>query len=95
MMKLTCKSNKIDHYFCDFLPLLNLSCSSTYLNVLLVFNIGGPNTLVPTVVVVVSYLFIHCSIFRIQSSEGWFKAFRILSCHLMAVGIFFGSITFM
>jgi olfactory receptor len=76
MMKLTfCKSHIISHYFCDVLPLLSLSCSSTHLSVLLLFVIGGLNTLEPTVAVAVSYAFIFCSILHIRSSEGWPKAF--------------------
>ncbi|XP_037696274.1 olfactory receptor 8D1-like [Choloepus didactylus] len=96
MMKLLfCKSNIIIHYFCDVLPLLNLSCSSTHLNELLLFIIGGFNTLVPTLAVFISYAFIFRSILGIRSSEGRSKAFGTCSSHLVAVGIFFGSITFM
>uniref|UniRef100_A0A8D2CZW8 G-protein coupled receptors family 1 profile domain-containing protein n=1 Tax=Sciurus vulgaris TaxID=55149 RepID=A0A8D2CZW8_SCIVU len=96
MMKLTfCKSHIINHYFCDVLPLLNLSCSNTHLSELLLFVIAGLNTLVPTLAVTISYAFIFYSILRIRSSEGRSKAFGTCSSHLMAVGIFFGSITFM
>ncbi|XP_059012189.1 olfactory receptor 8D1 [Mustela lutreola] len=96
MMKLSfCRSHIISHYFCDVLPLLHLSCSNTHLNELLLFIIAGFNTLVPTLAVFISYAFIFYSILRIQSSEGWSKAFGTCSSHLMAVGIFFGSITFM
>ncbi|XP_057624588.1 LOW QUALITY PROTEIN: olfactory receptor 8D1-like [Chionomys nivalis] len=96
MMKLSfCKSHIINHYFCDVLPLLNLSCSSTRLNELLVFIIAGLNTLVPTIAVIASYIFIFSNILHISSSEGRPKAFGTCSSHLVAVGIFFGSITFM
>ncbi|XP_047373109.1 olfactory receptor 8D1-like [Sciurus carolinensis] len=96
MMKLTfCKSHIINHYFCDVLPLLNLSCSNTHLNELLLFVIAGLNSLVPTLAVTISYAFIFYSILRIRSSENRSKAFGTCTSHLMAVGIFFGSITFM
>ncbi|XP_063111717.1 olfactory receptor 8D1-like [Cavia porcellus] len=96
MMKLDfCQSHIISHYFCDVLPLLNLSCSSTHLNELLLFLIAGFNTLVPTLAVAVSYTFIFCSVLHIRSSEGRSKAFGTCSSHLMTVGIFFGSITYM
>ncbi|KAM8812424.1 olfactory receptor 8D1-like [Rhynchonycteris naso] len=90
-----CKSHIINHYFCDFLPLLHLSCSNTHLNELLLFIIGGVNVLLPILTLFVSYAFIFRSILRIHSSEGWSKAFRTCSSHLLAMGIFFGSITFM
>uniref|UniRef100_F6Z5B9 Olfactory receptor n=1 Tax=Monodelphis domestica TaxID=13616 RepID=F6Z5B9_MONDO len=96
MMKLSfCKSHIISHYFCDVLPLLNLSCSSTKINELLLHVIAGFNTLVPTLAVLISYAFILASILRIHSTEGRSKAFGTCSSHLMAVVIFFGSITFM
>ncbi|XP_068935766.1 olfactory receptor 8D1-like [Petaurus breviceps papuanus] len=96
MMKLSfCRSYLISHYFCDVLPLLNLSCSSTHINELLLHVIAGFNTLVPTLAVLISYAFILTSILRIRSTEGRSKAFGTCSSHLMAVVIFFGSITFM
>uniref|UniRef100_A0A286XGL9 G-protein coupled receptors family 1 profile domain-containing protein n=1 Tax=Cavia porcellus TaxID=10141 RepID=A0A286XGL9_CAVPO len=96
MMKLDfCQPHIISHYFCDVLPRVNLSCSSTHLNELLLFFIAGFNTLVPTLAVAVSYTFIFCSVLRIQSSEGRSKAFGTCSSHLLTVGIFFGSITYM
>ncbi|XP_072473004.1 olfactory receptor 8D1-like [Notamacropus eugenii] len=96
MMKLSfCKSHIISHYFCDVLPLLNLSFSSTQINELLLHVIAGFNTLVPTLAVLISYAFILASILRIRSTEGRSKAFGTCSSHLMAVVIFFGSITFM
>ncbi|XP_055971064.1 olfactory receptor 8D2-like [Sorex fumeus] len=90
-----CGSHIIRHYFCDILPLLTLSCSSTHINEVLLFIIGGVNTLAPTLAVLISYAFILSSILQIRSTEGRSKAFGTCSSHLMAVGIFFGSITFM
>lgn len=90
-----CRSHIIRHYFCDIPPLLTLSCSSTHINEILLFIIGGVNTLAPMLAVVISYAFILSSILCIRSTEGRSKAFGTCSSHLMAVGIFFGSITFM
>ena len=90
-----CGSHVISHYFCDILPLLSLSCSSTHVNEILLFIIGGVNTLAPTLAVLISYAFIFSSILHIHSIKGRPKAFGTCSSHLMAVVIFFGSITFM
>lgn len=90
-----CRSHIIRHYFCDIPPLLTLSCSSTHINEILLFIIGGVNTLAPMLAVVISYAFILSSILCIHSTEGRSKAFGTCSSHLVAVGIFFGSITFM
>ncbi|KAM4827899.1 olfactory receptor 8D2-like [Thomomys bottae] len=90
-----CGPRVIHHYFCDILPLLSLSCSSTRVNETLLFVIGGVNTLAPTLAVLGSYTLILASILRIHSADGRSKAFGTCSSHLTAVGIFFGSITFM
>ncbi|XP_068935874.1 putative olfactory receptor 8G2 [Petaurus breviceps papuanus] len=88
---LFCKANVINHYFCDLLPLLSLSCSSTYVNELLVLCLSTFNILTPTLIILTSYIFIITSILRIQSPEGRFKAFTTCSSHIAAVALTFGS----
>ncbi|XP_022368862.1 olfactory receptor 145-like [Enhydra lutris kenyoni] len=96
MLKLTfCDANTINHYLCDILPLLQLSCTSTYVNELVVFIVVGMNIIVPTVTIFVSYGFILSSILHISSTEGRSKAFSTCSSHIIAVSLFFGSGAFM
>ncbi|XP_028611599.1 olfactory receptor 8B3-like [Grammomys surdaster] len=90
-----CDANTINHYFCDILPLLQLSCTSTYVNELEVFVVVGINILVPSITVFISYGFIISSIFHISSKEGRSKAFSTCSSHIIAVSLFFGSGAFM
>ncbi|XP_078002236.1 olfactory receptor 8D4 [Phascolarctos cinereus] len=85
-------SNVISHYFCDIVPLIKLSCSSTYLDELLIFIIGGFNMIATSSTIIISYAFILSSIFRINSKEGRSKAFSTCSSHLMAVTMFYGSL---
>ncbi|XP_005378461.1 PREDICTED: olfactory receptor 8D4 [Chinchilla lanigera] len=87
-----CGSNIIKHYFCDIVPLIKLSCSSTYIDELLIFGIGGFNMVATSLTIIVSYAFILTSILRIHSKEGRSKAFSTCSSHLMAVLIFYGSL---
>nr|XP_036856741.1 olfactory receptor 8B3-like [Manis javanica] len=95
LLRLTfCDANTINHYLCDILPLLQLSCTSTYVNELVVFIVGGINIIVPCLTVFVSYGFILSSIFRISSTEGRSKAFSTCSSHIIAVSLFFGSCAF-
>ncbi|XP_049986469.1 olfactory receptor 8B3-like [Alexandromys fortis] len=92
MLRLTfCDANIINHYFCDIPPLLQLSCTSTYVNELMLFVVGSINIIVPSVTIFVSYGFILSSIFHISSSEGRSKAFSTCSSHILAVSLFFGS----
>ncbi|XP_004469372.1 olfactory receptor 8A1-like [Dasypus novemcinctus] len=90
-----CGDNVVYHYFCDILPLLKLSCSSTYTNELLVILVGGFDVLATTVAITISYVFILINILRIPSAEGRSKAFSTCGSHLTAVGVFYGSIIFM
>ncbi|XP_076968084.1 olfactory receptor 8B3-like [Tamandua tetradactyla] len=96
MLRLTfCDANTINHYFCDVLPLLQLSCTSTHVNELVVFTVCGINIIVPSLTIFISYGFILCSILQIKSMEGRFKAFSTCSSHIIAVLLFFGSFSFM
>nr|XP_019810198.1 PREDICTED: olfactory receptor 8D4 [Bos indicus] len=93
MLRLTfCKSNIIKHYFCDIVPLIKLSCSSTYIDELLIFVIGGFNMVATSMTIITSYAFILSSIFRIHSKEGRSKAFSTCSSHLTSVLVFYGSL---
>jgi olfactory receptor len=52
MLTLTfCDGNIINHYFYDMLPLLQLSCTSTYVNEVEIFILGGKDIIVPTVII--------------------------------------------
>jgi olfactory receptor len=90
-----CDANKINHYFCDIPPLLQLSCTTTYINKLVVFVASSINIIVPISTIFISYGFILSSIFHIHSSEGRSKAFSTCSSHIIAAFLFFGSGAFM
>ena len=90
-----CKTNIVNHYFCDLFPLLELSCSSIYVNELLVIVLSAFNILTPALVILASYIFIISSILQIHSMEGRSKAFSTCSSHIAAVAIFYGSAAFM
>ncbi|KAM5222657.1 olfactory receptor 8B3-like [Hipposideros larvatus] len=96
MLRLTfCDANTINHYLCDILPVLQLSCTSTYINELVVFIVVGINVIVPCLTIFASYGFILSSILHISSKEGRAKAFSTCSSHIIAVSLFFGSCAFM
>lgn len=95
MVKLSYCEVLISHYFCDILPLMKLSCSSTYAVEVTVFFLAGFNIIVTSLTVLVSYAFIFSSILRISTTEGRSRAFSTCSSHLAAVGMFYGSTAFM
>ncbi|XP_036132828.1 olfactory receptor 8B12 [Molossus molossus] len=90
-----CADNLVNHYMCDILPLLELSCTSSYINLLVVFVVVTIGIGVPIVAIFISYGFILSSIFHISSIEGRSKAFSTCSSHIIAVSLFFGSGAFM
>ncbi|XP_027240822.1 olfactory receptor 8B3 [Cricetulus griseus] len=96
ILRLTfCDGNIINHYFCDLLPLMKLSCTSTYVNEIEIFIVGGKDITVPGIVVFISYGFILSSILQIRSTAGRSKAFNTCSSHIIAVSLFYGSCAFM
>ncbi|OCT90808.1 hypothetical protein XELAEV_18019425mg [Xenopus laevis] len=87
-----CKQNTINHFFCDYFPFLELSCSDTSLAWILVITLSFPTLLIPFTVVTGSYICISHEILKIKSNIGRQKAFSTCSSHLAVVSIFYGSL---
>ncbi|CAO2635458.1 Olfactory receptor 4D5 [Lemmus lemmus] len=95
MLKLSfCDGNVINHYMCDIPPLLELSCTSTAINELVVFIVVGVSVIVPSLTIFISYTLILSNILRIHSTNGRSKALSTCSSHMIAVSLFFGSSSF-
>ncbi|XP_022368833.1 olfactory receptor 8B12-like [Enhydra lutris kenyoni] len=90
-----CADNLVNHYMCDIIPLLELSCNSSYINLLVVFIVVTIGIGVPIVTIFISYGFILSSILHISSTEGRSKAFSTCNSHIIVVSLFFGSRAFM
>ena len=88
---LFCKNHVFNHYFCDLFPLLELSCSSIYVNELSVTFFSLFNILTPALAILASYIFIISSILHVCSTEGRTKAFSTCSSHISAVALFYDS----
>ncbi|XP_069818596.1 olfactory receptor 5G9-like [Dendropsophus ebraccatus] len=84
-----CRSNIIDHVFCDLVPLIDLACSDTSIIHLETSLVGFPLFFILTITIVVSYTYIVLNILRIPSSTGRQKAFSTCSSHLIVVSIFY------
>ena len=90
-----CSSNVINHFYCDNVPLLALSCSDTYVPETAAFSFSGINLIFSMIIVLISYFNIILAILRIHSSEGRHKAFSTCASHLRAVTVFYGTLLFM
>ncbi|XP_067393381.1 olfactory receptor 6P1-like isoform X2 [Emydura macquarii macquarii] len=87
-----CGPNAIDHFFCDLIPLVKLSCSDPQLIEILTFMLCLIFSLVPFLLTVTSYISIIATILRIPSTMGRQKAFSTCSSHLIVVSIYYGTL---
>ncbi|XP_077310011.1 olfactory receptor 5B21-like isoform X2 [Lithobates pipiens] len=87
-----CTSNLINHFFCDVIPLLKISCSDNSKVELINYLEGGLILSAAFMLTLVSYIFIISTIMKIKSAEGRRKAFSTCSSHLTCVVIFYGTI---
>ncbi|XP_067391410.1 olfactory receptor 11A1-like [Emydura macquarii macquarii] len=93
MSQLTfCGPNAIDHFFCDFIPIIKLSCSDTHMMELFTFMMTFITTLPPFLLTLASYIYIISAILKIPSTTGKQNAFSTCSSHLIVVTIFYGAL---
>nr|XP_002708828.1 olfactory receptor 502-like [Oryctolagus cuniculus] len=91
---LFCGPNRVNHFFCDFAPLLELSCSDVSVPAVVPSFTAGSIIAVTVFVIAVSYIYILTSIMKMHSTEGRHKAFSTCTSHLTAVTLFYGTTTF-
>ncbi|XP_068930556.1 olfactory receptor 5p57-like [Petaurus breviceps papuanus] len=89
-----CGSNKINHFFCDYSPLLKVSYSQDDLAEILPAASTGLVIVITVLIILISYVYILFSVLKINSTEGRSKAFSTCTSHLTAVTLFYGTTTF-
>ncbi|XP_025049465.1 olfactory receptor 1019-like [Alligator sinensis] len=87
-----CGPNEIDHFFCDFTPVVKLSCSDTSMIELVMFILASIFTLPPFLLTTIAYICIIATVLRMPSATRRKKAFSTCSSHLIVVTIFYGSL---
>ncbi|KAM4642026.1 olfactory receptor 8D1-like [Discoglossus pictus] len=88
-------SNIVNHFFCDLVPLKELTCSDTSAVDLYVFIQGGLITCITTFMLTfISYIFIITAILKIRSSTGRRKAFYTCSSHLTVIILLYTTLSF-
>ncbi|XP_074087905.1 olfactory receptor 10AG1-like [Macrotis lagotis] len=86
-----CGSNKLNHVFCDIVPILKLACGDTSMSELSVFCGAIIFVTFPALLIFWSYNNIIKTILKLPSAMGRRKAFSTCSSHLIVVGLFYGS----
>ncbi|XP_071982708.1 olfactory receptor 1468-like [Engystomops pustulosus] len=89
-----CGPNTIDHFFCEFNPVLKLSCTDTYIAQFIFNCLSWIIILGCLICIAVSYIKIIAAIIKIPSRHGKRKAFSTCTSHLTVVGIFYGTVIF-
>nr|NP_001377786.1 olfactory receptor family 9 subfamily G member 3 [Equus caballus]NP_001378785.1 olfactory receptor family 9 subfamily G member 3D [Equus caballus] len=89
-----CGDNIIDDFFCDVPPLVKLSCDVKESYQAVLYFLLASNVILPTALILASYLFIMAAILRIRSTQGRLKAFSTCSSHLISVTLYYGSILY-
>nr|XP_014716680.2 olfactory receptor 502-like [Equus asinus] len=91
---LFCGPNQVNHFFCDFAPLIELSCSDVSIPAAVPSFTSGSIIVLTVLVIAVSYIYILITILKMLSTEGRHKAFSTCASHLTAVTLYYGTVTF-
>ncbi|XP_004441836.1 PREDICTED: olfactory receptor 1G1-like [Ceratotherium simum simum] len=85
-------NQEIPHFFCDFDPLLWLSCSDAHLNEDLMMALTGLLGISPLLCIISSYTHIFHAVARIPSAQGKKKALATCSSHISMVILFYCTV---
>ncbi|XP_052014521.1 olfactory receptor 187-like isoform X1 [Apodemus sylvaticus] len=89
-----CNTN-INHFYCDIMPLLKISCNDTSLNFLMIFIFSGSIQAFSILTILISYTLVLLSILKQKSIKSIKKAFSTCGAHLLSVSLYYGSLLFM
>ncbi|KAF4010509.1 hypothetical protein G4228_001518 [Cervus hanglu yarkandensis] len=89
-----CGTGRIQHFFCDIMPVVKLACVDTSHNETALFAISVLFIMTPCLLILCSYVRILVTILRIPSATGRSKAFSTCSSHILVVSLFYGTALF-
>ncbi|XP_075061796.1 olfactory receptor 11A1-like [Mixophyes fleayi] len=87
-----CGLNYIDHFFCDFGPIVELSSSDTSMLLLVDFVISILMGVIPFSLIIITYIVIFFTTLSMSSHSGRKKAFSTCSSHLATVCTYYGTL---
>ncbi|KAG9466682.1 hypothetical protein GDO78_016285 [Eleutherodactylus coqui] len=85
-----CYPNQINHFMCESIAVLHLSCDKNYMKELVIFLLSFITILLPFAFIITSYLCIIHAVLKIKSS-GRAKAFSTCTSHVSVVAMYFGT----
>ncbi|XP_047630645.1 olfactory receptor 7A17-like [Phacochoerus africanus] len=87
-----CTELEIPHFFCEIKQVVQLACSDTFLNDMVMYFAAGMLGGVSLTGILYSYSKIVSSIRGISSSQGKYKAFSTCASHLSVVSLFYCTV---
>ncbi|KAM4013520.1 olfactory receptor 5G3-like [Anomaloglossus baeobatrachus] len=87
-----CRSNHVNHFFCEVPPFLQISCSDTWPHELSMYITAGMIVSFNFLLILVSYFHILSTILKINSSDGRYKALSTCASHIIVVTFYYGTI---
>ncbi|XP_032125980.1 olfactory receptor 1A1 [Sapajus apella] len=86
-----CGNQEVANFYCDITPLLKLSCSDIHFNVKMMYLGVGVFSL-PLLCIIVSYVQVFSTVFRVPSTKGVVKTFSTCGSHLTVVCLYYGTV---
>ncbi|XP_007532380.3 olfactory receptor 12D3 [Erinaceus europaeus] len=90
-----CHSQRLNHFFCDVKPLLEVACSNTLLNQWLLSVVTGSISMIAFFMTLLSYFYIiGFLLMKNKSCRILHKALSTCASHFMVVCLFYGPVGF-
>ncbi|XP_073447377.1 olfactory receptor 5V1-like [Aquarana catesbeiana] len=89
-----CRTTSIHNFFCDLPHLYQITCTNPFINMMVIFVLGGSIGLGVFLLTFLPYVYIFSTILRVRSKTGKRKAFSTCTSHLTVVFIFYGCFIF-
>ncbi|XP_056419437.1 olfactory receptor 2A5-like [Hyla sarda] len=86
-----CNPNQINHFACEVLPAIKLSCDSTDKIEIVLSSVSFITIFFPFAFILLSYIVILSSVLKIHSAARS-KAFSTCSSHITVVALFYGTL---
>ncbi|ELW54132.1 olfactory receptor 7G2 [Tupaia chinensis] len=86
-----CTDLQIPLFFCEVVQVIQLACSDTLINNILIYSATSIFGGIPLSGVIFSYSQIASSVLKMPSSGGKYKAFSTCGSHLSVVSLFYGT----
>ncbi|XP_066485851.1 olfactory receptor 5V1-like [Tiliqua scincoides] len=86
-----CRSNRINHFYCDMPPLLSITCSDISINQAVIYTTGIFVGFSPFLFILASYTFILHAILSNRQTGQHHKAISTCASHLTVVVLFYCS----